>query len=113
MITKPVDALSQVVFIHDYLQLVFQFECFSVYNASEIVRGEDVLRFRHPGFCDALVALIGQHVTAVSTLAPSKLSLTFEDGSTFRILSGDDSARCAEAFTFSGPNNVLVVAHNA
>ena len=32
----PAEPLSQVVFIHDYLQLVFQSQCLSVYNLAQI-----------------------------------------------------------------------------
>lgn len=32
----PLEPLSQVVFIHDYLQLVFQDESFSIYNLAEL-----------------------------------------------------------------------------
>ena len=41
---KPSEPLSQVVFIHDYLQLVFQDECFNVYNAAEVVWNETTLQ---------------------------------------------------------------------
>ncbi len=38
---KPSEPLSQVVFVHDYLQLIFQDEGFNIYNLSEFERGTD------------------------------------------------------------------------
>jgi len=40
----PVEALSQVAFIHDYFQLVFQEERFTVYNRAAVADGENVVR---------------------------------------------------------------------
>jgi len=110
---KPSEPLSQVVFIHDYLQLVFQDEYFNVYNAAEVVWNETTLRQGQLGFCDALVSLIDQRVTSVSVSEPYKLSLTFERGFQFHVLSGDEAARGPEAFEFHGSNNLLVVESNA
>src|SRR4051812_22585715 len=99
---KPVDALSQVIFIHDYIQLVFQFQRFSILNASEIVLEGKVMRSGEPGFCDGLISLMGQRVIAATTAEPFKLSLTFERGAEFHVLSGGDAARSLEAFHFWG-----------
>ncbi|HEY2711215.1 MAG TPA: hypothetical protein VGI60_01775 [Chthoniobacterales bacterium] len=109
---KPTGTLSQVVFVHDYLQLVFQSESFSVFNVCEVARGEVVSRCGEPGFCDAVVALIGQHVNGVSASSPFKLALTFEDGSAFRILS-HHRANGPEAFAWHGPGNTIIVEQNA
>jgi hypothetical protein len=74
----PIESLLQVVFIHDYLQLVFQDACFSIYNPAELRQGDSLLSRGEPGFCDILVSLIGQPLTSASS-SPS-LSLTFQGG---------------------------------
>lgn len=74
----PMEPLSQVVFIHDYLQLVFQGACFSIYNATELKHGSSSLLQGQPGFCDGLVSLIGQPL--ISASANPSLSLTFQNG---------------------------------
>jgi len=63
---KPSEPLSQVVFIHDYLQLIFQDEGFNIYNLAEVERHGVKVSQGQPGFCDAVVSLIGQRVVAAS-----------------------------------------------
>jgi hypothetical protein len=110
---KPTEALSQVVFIHDYIQLVFQHEGFSIYNAAEVVRDGGVIRQGQIGYCDALVSLINQRVTSVAVAEPYKLSLTFESGVEFHVLSGDDATNSPEAYEFRGADNLWIVESNA
>jgi hypothetical protein len=109
---KPAEALSQVVFIHDYIQLVFQDEIFSIYNDAQVIRNRDVFRQGQLGFCDALVSLIGQRIISFTVTGSSKLSLKFENGADFHVLSSDDAVRGPEAFEFHGTNNLLVVEQN-
>jgi hypothetical protein len=110
---KPAEALSQVVFVNDYIQLVFQDERFSIYNYAQVVRGGDVLRQGQPGFCDTLVSLIGQRITSFAVTGSSKLSLKFESGAEFHVLSSDDAVRGPEAYEFHGTDDLLVVEQNA
>ncbi|MBI2768120.1 MAG: hypothetical protein HYX47_00725 [Burkholderiales bacterium] len=109
---RPIDPLTQVVFVHDYLQLVFQDQGFSIYNAAELERDGVCIAQGTPGFCDGLVALIGSRVSAVGHGETSALSLTFETGAVLHVLSNDASVRGPEAYQFNGPNNVLVVEQN-
>lgn len=41
---QPVKPLSQVVFVHDYLQLVFQDQAFTLYNIATCSTGSGDLR---------------------------------------------------------------------
>lgn len=109
---KPSDPLSQVVFIHDYFQLIFQDEGFSIYNVAEIEhRGMKVAQ-GEPGFCDAVVSLIGQRVTAVSRSDGHLLNLSFDEGAQLVVRSDNNAVRGPEAFEFSGKNQPLVVEQN-
>lgn len=81
----PRESLSQVVFMHDYIQLVFQEDEFSIYNDSVIARGASRLRKGQLGFCDALVSLIGVPALSASTSSEKSLVLTFANGTEFSV----------------------------
>jgi hypothetical protein len=104
----PIEPLSQVVFIHDYLQLVFQDACFSIYNPAELRQGDSLLSQGEPGFGDVLVSLIGQPLTSASS-SPS-LSLTFQGGT---ILVIAQFGQGPEAWQYSALGEPIVVEQNA
>ena len=104
----PVDALSQVVFVHDYIQLVFQDQAFSFYNKISVVNQSDTVRQGAPGFADFLVSLIGTRVKEASALPPSALELTFQCGAKLRVLRGEPYENGPEAFQFNGPDGLVV-----
>ena len=110
---KPSEPLSQVVFIHDYLQLIFQDERFSIYNLAEVeIRGVKMTQGQ-PGFCDAVVSLIGQRVTAASHSDKCALHLSFEEGAQFVVRSDNAAISGPEAFQFNGRDQPRVVEQNA
>jgi hypothetical protein len=94
---QPTDALSAVTFMQDYLQLAFQDCIFSLYN---IVSYEfDGLRIEQgqEGFCDVLVALIGQTVTTRFDDA-TQLVFRFSNGAFIRVQSSGKHVRGPEAW---------------
>ena len=97
----PLEPLSQVTFIHDYFQLVFQEERLTVYNRASLADGESFTWQGTSGFCDKLVGLIGQRVVTVEQTNPYVLSLRFSGGSTFHI-EADSKPSWPEAFDFIG-----------
>jgi hypothetical protein len=99
----PLEPLSQVAFIHDYFQLVFQDERFTVYNRSVVSDGDNQIPQGTTGFCDKLVELIGQRVVAVTRTDAYVLCLRFSSGATFRI-EADHDPEWPEAFDFIGRN---------
>ena len=109
---SPTESLSQVVFVHDYLQLVFEDETFSIYNLTELVLGGVAIAQGAPGFCDGLVKLIGQGAT-VAQSERCALSFSFAGGANLRVLRSAGAARGPEAFQFAGRANLLVVEQNA
>ena len=109
---KPSEPLSQVVFIHDYLQLVFQDEGFSIYNLAEVEQRGVTIRLGEPGFCDAVVALIGQRVADVSRSDAHVLKLSFEGGAQFAVRNDEEAVAGPEAFEFNGKNQPPVVEQN-
>jgi hypothetical protein len=104
----PAEPLSEVVFIHDYLQLVFQDTCFSIYNAAELRQSSCSLSQGQPGFCDGLVSLIGQPLTTAS--ASPSLSLTFQNGA---VLVVAQSGQGPEAWQYTSLGEPIVVEQNA
>jgi hypothetical protein len=100
------------VFVHDYVQLVFQAECFSIFNIAQLVHDGNSVLQGQLGFCDALVGLLGQRVISVITTPPDLLALDFERGTRFCVLEDDENVRGPEAFVFYGLNNLIVVEQN-
>ena len=106
----PADSLSQVVFVHNYFQLVFQDSGFSIYNAATLnLNGVSLLQGQ-PGFCDRLVGLISQTLLAADALGDSSLVLTFQDGSTLSVGSAGPGP---EAWQYNSLGCSSVVAQNA
>ena len=106
----PVEPLSQVVFVHDYFQLVFQDDTFNIYNLAEVVREGAVLRQGQVGFCDAVVGLIGKSVVSFTTAPRGELVLSFESGASLRVVGGPEGQHGFphDAWEFLGPNDLFV-----
>jgi hypothetical protein len=107
----PEQPLSQVVFIHDYVQLIFQNEGFSIFNRSKLTPTSGVLHYGEREFADALVRLIGHRVVACSM--GEGLTLTFEGGEVFSVLADEEDVRGPEAFSYARDGVTLVVEQNA
>ena len=82
----PVDALEQVVFTHDYIQLVFGDVRISLYGPTSVRGPHGFYEREEPGFCDALVKLIGQHAIALSALEDCRLTIEFASDETVVVL---------------------------
>ena len=108
----PSEPLSQVVFIHDYLQLVFQSQCLSVYNLAKVERMGGTYTQGSSGFCDALVGLIGSTVLRAHHNEKYKLILEFQNGNNFLVPAASEYVRGPEAFQFTGTDEYLVVEQN-
>lgn len=106
----PADPLSQVVFVHNYLQLVFQNSGFSIYNAATLLSNGVAVERGQSGFCDKLVGLIGQPLLGVVAPDDSSLILTFQDGSVLSVASVGSGPEAWQFNSISGP---VVVAQNA
>ena len=105
----PSEPLSQVVFVHDYFQLLFQGEILSVYNKASLHVGVIDLAQGDPGFCDALVALIDQKAIQATPEPGLLLVLEFASGAVLRVHT-DSASSTEEAFSFLGSS--LVVEQN-
>jgi hypothetical protein len=108
---QPEDPLSQVVFVHDYLQLVFQECAFTIYSKAMYTLGVIAIRQGELGFCDALVSLIEQ--TTQVDFAGNTLSLRFTSGAVVSVESSGAASRGPEAWQFGWFGGPLVVEQNA
>lgn len=104
--------MSQVIFVHDYLQLVFQDDIFTLYNPPEIRWAETQISHGSPGFCDALVALLGQRLTLVSANYAEPLILYFENCTRVIVPVSGPAVQGPEAWQFGGANGPVVVQEN-
>ena len=95
---KPKLPLSQVIFIHDYVQLVFQEARFTLYNEVTIAINEGLVAQGQVGFADALVGLLEQKVESASATALYSLELSFEQGAVVRVSRYDIHNPGPEAF---------------
>jgi hypothetical protein len=108
---QPKDLLSQVVFVHDYVQLVFQDSGFTLYNPLIYQDKGVTLTQGDAGFCDALVKLIGSSATVET--APLQLVFRFSNGASFHMAIAEAAVHGPEAWTFSRLGRPLVVEQNA
>ncbi len=106
----PASPLSQVVFVHDYFQLLFQDDTFNIYSLAEVVQEGAVLRQGQFGFCDAVVGLIGKSVASVTNAPRGELVLRFECGASFRVVGGPDGQHGFphDSWEYHGPNDLFV-----
>lgn len=110
-LVRPRVTLSEVRFVQDYVQLVFQHETLSVYNEATVCSDGKRLSTGEPGFADALVQLIGRRPKSVHEDSETMLTIHFDDGSTFTILKESPRSTTLEAFQFTHEEGI-VVGHN-
>lgn len=108
----PVELLSEVAFVRDYIQLVFQSQSFSIYNRAQLTQSGLTLTQGDQGFCDVLVGLIGRSVLQAHSNEQYKLVLEFENGEKFLVPSAAEYVCGPEAFQYNGANDHCVVEQN-
>jgi hypothetical protein len=101
--------LSQVVFVHDYLQMVFGDSRLSIYATATVSSTSRSLVRSDVGFCDALVALIGKTVTSADYARMRQLRLTFENGESVTVSLLGDAAIGPELFQLDRPGLPTIV----
>jgi len=108
----PASQLTQVVFVHDYLQLIFGEDVYCIYNRLELNAGTRVLQSGQPGFADALASLIGQRIKAVADEPGAVLDLIFGNHHVLRILKGVENESGPEAYNYFARGGFFVVQQN-
>jgi hypothetical protein len=107
---QPSDELSSVVFIFDYVQLVFQDCRFTIYNRLRYHDADVAIAQGEPGFCDALVGLIGG--TATVEFDENRLNFQFASGATLTVSKDEADASGPEAWGFLRLGGTMYVEQN-
>ena len=107
---QPDEQLTSVVFIFDYMQLVFGEATLSLYLPPVFTTGDRMLSVDDEGFCDGVVALIGQ--SARMSCSDAGLELRFSDGKALSVPSGDAQSPHPEAWQFGRSDGLIVVQPN-
>ncbi len=103
------ELLSQVIFIHDYIQFRFEPMTLTLLNAVSVKSASKDLTRNDLGFCDTLCALIGQRILDMSIIDKESASFVFESGTIVRLGLAPDDGTGPEAFTiFDGYAFMLV-----
>ena len=96
---KNWEMLSQVWFVHDYVQLQFHDDhTLNVYNPFSVAKEEFSYKQGQLGYADALVNIIGSKIIEVNYQQFSNFSLTFSCGSIFEINLSKGVVNFPEAF---------------
>jgi len=107
-LVPPRVPLSEVRFVQDYVQLVFQDGTLSVYNEATVCSDGKRFSTGEPGFTDALVQLIGRRPESVRQDPETILKIHFDDGSTFAVLKANPGSTTLEAFQFTHEAGIVV-----
>ena len=92
------EPLSQVWFVHDYIQLRFQDRTVTVLNEPKLkLPSGRIMERSSKGFCDRLVALINQPLAESTLIEKEHFSLTFANGAEFIVPLSEDAIRGPEA----------------
>jgi hypothetical protein len=106
------EPLSEVVFIHDYIQLVFQGTRWSLYNPVSAHRSGCTLTASDIGFADELRRLIGQRVVGTSTESGQFSAVTFEEQTQVSVSLRREDAVGPEAYELGDDKGLHVVEQN-
>ena len=102
------EPLSQVWFVHDYIQLQFQDRTVSVINEPQLKLPSGGVLYRNSaGFCDALVGQIGQSVKDATLREKEVFTLTFENGAMLIVPLTPEAANGPEAIELPGVSIVF------
>ena len=108
----PEDPLSEVAFVHDYVQVAFQDARFSLYNTLRLILGPIAFTQGEVEFPGHLVGLIGHRVLSASSSENAFLQLHFEGGAELQVLRAGRFRRGPEAYQFNGLQGLIVVEQN-
>ncbi len=90
---KIKEPLSQIWFVHDYIQLRFQEQIISVYNTPELFLADGTKLDRESkGFCDILVAQIEQPIEKIDLTEGLLFAIRFTSGVIFCVPLNDEAA---------------------
>ena len=114
MLALLIDAepFSQVVFVHDYIQMRFQELGLTIWNSMTLEMDGKVFSRGTLGFCDMLCSLIEQRVADVSFVEGVSAAIVFQHGIVVTIGLGTEDAKGPEAFILADTTGLVIVEQN-
>lgn len=106
------EPLSQVVFVHDYIQLVFQGTYFNLYSRVTVHCGGCTLGSSDVGFADELRRLVGERVVDTWSEEGQFNVVKFERGTQVSVSLRAEDANGPEAFELGDNKGLCVVQQN-
>ncbi|WP_244064015.1 hypothetical protein [Bradyrhizobium sp. Ce-3] len=104
--------LSSVVFVEDYVQLVFDGDVLTMFVWPEISGGSKIFKQGSEGYCDALSRLINRRVVEAAEHPGEQLSMLFSSGDVLSMSLREDDRTGVEAGTFHGTKDRLSIVWN-
>jgi hypothetical protein len=104
--------LSSVVFVEDYLQLVFDDYVLTMFVWPEISRSSKMFKYESEGYRDALSSLVNRRIVEAREYPGEKLSLLFSSGDIVSMSLREDDRNEVEAGSFCGTKNGLYIVWN-
>lgn len=102
--------LTQVIFVFDYIQLVFEDCSLNIYNSSQIVNKDSKTYHSDTAlFPYLLKSLIGSSINSIEFKAKAAFSLNFSNHYKLEILLNDESVNGPEAFEIADNNTDLII----
>ena len=99
------NALSEVRFVHDYVQFIFEPHTLSLYAPLRVVAAGRILARGDVGYYDNICSLIGETLAAVTRQEREQLEFAFSNGTKVALsLCSEDAAgpEVAELSTLDG-----------
>ena len=97
------EPLSQVWFVHDYIQLQFQDRTITILNEPRLrLASGEILAREDSGFCDNLVLQIGASIEDAVLEERDHFTLRFASGVALIVPLTGQAARCHEALELPG-----------
>lgn len=103
------DVLSEVRFVHDYVQLIFEPYTLSLYAPLKVLVGARTLKPTDAGYHNGICLLIGQTLTSVFRAKTVQLEFTFSGGTKLLVSLRQEDANGPEVAELSRPGGPIMV----
>lgn len=103
------NALSEVRFVHDYVQFIFEPHTLSLYAPLHVLTDGHALARGNVGYYDSICSLIGQNLTDVTRHERKRLEFAFSNGTKVILSLRSEDAAGPEIAELSTPSGEIMV----
>jgi len=103
------NALSEVRFVHDYVQFIFEPHTLSLYAPLRVLAEGRSLGSTDVGYYDRICSLVGQHLIAVARQENEQLEFAFSNGAKVVLSLRGEDAVGPEVAELSTPGREIMV----